>query len=260
MKAVILAGGLGTRLAEETAIKPKPMVEIGGKPILWHIMKNYSQHGIKEFVVCLGYKGYVVKEYFANYFLHMSDVTLDLANNQLSFHDSKSEDWRVTLVDTGELSNTGERLLRVKRFLGEESNFCFTYGDGLSDVDIEETISLHEKNQKLVTLTAVTPKSRYGSISASDNLVNSFSEKPARMEGLVNGGFFVVNTRVFDHFEKNNCSWEADMLPKLVNMNQLSCYEHEGFWQSMDTVRDRDVLEALWSSGNAPWKSWDHAQ
>lgn len=257
MKAVILAGGLGTRLAEETALKPKPMVEIGGKPILWHIMKNYSVHGISEFVICLGYKGYLIKEYFANYFLHMSDVSIDIAANQFEFHGSRSEPWKVTLVDTGESSNTAERLRRVGHYLKDESAFCFTYGDGLTDANIRETIDFHSSHKRMATLTSVVPQTRYGSLQTDGNLVTRFTEKPVQMEVRVNGGFFVLNREVLDLIEVGNQSWEANILPELANSEQLMAYQHDGFWQSMDTIRDKELLESLWESGKAPWKTWN---
>ena len=256
MKAVILAGGLGTRLSEETLIKPKPMVEIGGKPIIWHIMKGYSKHGINDFVVCLGYKGYLIKEYFANYFLHMSDVTIDIATNSFDYHGSPSERWRVTLVETGENSLTGERLKRVQHHLSGESDFCFTYGDGVTDLDITESIKFHRQSAKLVTLAAVTPKSRYGAISLDGTLIKEFSEKPENMEGLVNGGFFVVDSKAFDYLNHKNLSWEDSVLPQLARDRQLVGYKHDGFWQSMDTLRDKEYLQNLWIKDQAPWKTW----
>jgi glucose-1-phosphate cytidylyltransferase len=256
MKAVILAGGLGTRLSEETLIKPKPMVEIGGKPIIWHIMKGYSKHGINDFVVCLGYKGYLIKEYFANYFLHMSDVTIDIATNSFDYHGSPSERWKVTLVETGDNSLTGERLKRVQYHLDGESDFCFTYGDGVTDLDITESIKFHRQSAKLVTLTAVTPKSRYGAISLDGTLIKEFSEKPENMEGLVNGGFFVVNSKALDYLSNENLSWEDNVLPQLARDRQLVGYKHNGFWQSMDTLRDKEYLETLWIKNRAPWKTW----
>jgi glucose-1-phosphate cytidylyltransferase len=256
MKAVILAGGLGTRLSEETLIKPKPMVEIGGKPILWHIMKMYSTHGVNDFIICLGYKGYLIKEYFANYFLHMSDVTIDVASNQFQFHGSPSEQWKITLVETGDYSMTGERLRRVKHHLEGEDDFCFTYGDGVSDVDIPKLIAFHKSHKRLVSLTAVTPQSRYGSISLSGDVIVNFSEKPEQMEGRVNGGFFVINIEALNYIEESNVSWESRVLPNLVQDQQVMAYGHDGFWQSMDTLRDKEYLESLWTSGQARWKIW----
>lgn len=256
MKAIILAGGLGTRLSEETLIKPKPMVEIGGKPIIWHIMKNYSAHGINDFVICLGYKGYLIKEYFANYFLHMSDVTIDIPQNSISFLGSPSEQWKITLVETGDISLTGERLKRVKRYVENDQDFCFTYGDGVSNINITESISFHREQNKVVTLAAVSPKSRYGAITLSENFVENFSEKPENMEGLVNGGFFVVNAKAFDYLSNENVSWEGTILPRLAEARQLVAYRHEGFWQSMDTLRDKEYLQSLWETGKAPWKNW----
>lgn len=256
MKAVILAGGLGTRLAEETLIKPKPMVEIGGKPIIWHIMKNYSAHGINDFVICLGYKGYLIKEYFANYFLHMSDVTVNIAQNSFQYHGSPTEQWKITLVDTGDGSLTGERLKRVKHHLCDDKDFCFTYGDGVSNVNITESIAFHRKHNKLATLTAVAPKSRYGALTFSENYIDDFSEKPENMEGLVNGGFFVVSFDALSYIDGDNVSWEGTVLPRLARERQLIAYKHEGFWQSMDTLRDKEYLQSLWDIGNAPWKNW----
>jgi glucose-1-phosphate cytidylyltransferase len=256
VKAIILAGGLGTRLSEETLIKPKPMVEIGGKPILWHIMKNYSAHGINDFVICLGYKGYLIKEYFANYFLHMSDVTIDISQNSISFLGSPSEQWKITLVETGDISLTGERLKRVKRYVEDDQDFCFTYGDGVSNINITESISFHREQNKVTTLAAVSPKSRYGAITLSENFIENFSEKPENMEGLVNGGFFVVNAKVFDYLDSENVSWEGTVLPRLAEERQLVAYRHEGFWQSMDTLRDKEYLQSLWDTGKAPWKNW----
>jgi len=256
MKAVILAGGLGTRLAEETNVRPKPMVEIGGKPIIWHLMKIYSAHGINEFIICLGYKGYVIKEYFVNYFLHMSDITIDLNDNSLIVHNKKAEPWKVTLVDTGEFSGTGERLKRVRGHIPNSESFCFTYGDGLSNVDISRLIEFHHASNRLVTMTAVSPISRYGAIDLEDDLVKRFVEKPENANGLINGGFFVVSNDIFDLITSENLSWENDVLPKLASMDQLSAFKHNGFWQAMDTLRDKNQLEALWSSNEPPWKCW----
>lgn len=256
MKAVILAGGLGTRLAEETLIRPKPMVEIGGKPIIWHIMKCYSEFGINDFIVCLGYKGYLIKEYFANYFLHMSDVTIDVASNSYEFHGSPSERWKVTLVETGDMSSTGERLRRVMHHLKDEKDFCFTYGDGVSSLNVDQLIAFHRNHNKLVTLTAVFPKSRYGSISLLGEQIVEFSEKPQDMEGRVNGGFFVINREIFPYLIDSNLSWEGEVLPELAIQKQLMAYQFDGFWQSMDTLRDKEYLEAIWNSGDAPWRTW----
>ena len=256
MKAVLLAGGLGTRISEETNLKPKPMVEIGGKPILWHIMKNYSAHGINEFVICCGYKGYVVKEYFANYFLHMSDVTFDMANNEMEVHHKKAEPWKVTLVDTGENTLTGGRLKRVREYLGNEDDFCFTYGDGLSDIDIAASIAFHRKQGKLATISAVVPPGRYGALQMKDNLVNDFVEKPAGDGGMINGGFFVLSPKVIDMIEGDQISWEGEPLKKLAAMGEMAAFVHNGFWQPMDTLRDKNMLEELWMAGEAPWKIW----
>jgi len=256
-KAVILAGGLGTRISEETHAKPKPMVEIGGKPILWHIMKIYSAHGINDFVICCGYKGYMIKEYFANYFLHMSDVTFDMTSNQMEVHQGKAEPWRVTLVDTGEGTLTGGRLKRIRKFIGDESEFCFTYGDGLSNVDISASISFHRRHGKLATVTAVIPPGRYGALEIKGGSVTSFREKPRGDGGMINGGFFVLSPRVVDLIDGDLSSWEGEPLFELAASGQLMAYEHYGFWQPMDTIREKNMLENLWMSGQAPWKVWD---
>ena len=257
MKAVILAGGLGTRLSEETAIKPKPMVEIGGKPILWHIMKIYSNHGIDDFVVCCGYKGYVIKEYFANYFLHMSDVTFDMRFNQMNVHAGKAEPWRVTLVDTGDETMTGGRLKRVREHLGNE-DFCFTYGDGVSNVNITELLKFHQQQGTLATLTAVQPPGRFGAISLGQEQtkITHFQEKPEGDGAWINGGFFVLNPQVIDYIDDDSISWEKEPLQKLAHMEELSAFEHDGFWQPMDTLRDKRYLEKLWQTDEAPWKVW----
>jgi glucose-1-phosphate cytidylyltransferase len=257
MKAVILAGGLGTRLSEETSSRPKPMVEIGGKPILWHIMKMYSYHGVNEFIICCGYKGYFIKEYFANYFLHMSDITFDMSNNQMHVHKKGAESWTVTLVDTGDNSMTGGRLLRVKDYLKDDESFCFTYGDGVSDVDISETIRFHNKHGKLATLTATYPPGRFGALDISKGCVKSFHEKPEGDGGMVNGGFFVLNKKVIDLIDDDTSSWEKKPLEVLATENQLMAFEHYGFWQPMDTLRDKNYLEELWQTKKAPWKLWD---
>ncbi|AZB71584.1 glucose-1-phosphate cytidylyltransferase [Synechococcus elongatus] len=257
MKAVILAGGLGTRLSEETYLKPKPMVEIGGKPILWHILKIYSHFGINEFIICCGYKGYLIKEYFANYFLYTSDVTFHMdIDNHMEVHQRKSEPWKVTLVDTGELSQTGGRLGRVQRYLKNET-FCFTYGDGVADVDIEALISHHYRGGKQATLTAVQPPGRYGALGLDGDTVLQFQEKPDGDNAWINGGFFVLEPSVLERIENDSTSWEAEVLPCLAADNQLSAYKHKGFWQPMDTLRDRTRLEELWVSGQAPWKVWE---
>ncbi len=258
MKAVILAGGYGTRIAEETTRIPKPMIEIGGKPILWHILKIYSAHGINEFVICLGYKGYVIKEYFANYFLHSSDVTFDMRSDAMHVHQRHAEPWKVTLIDTGEDANTAGRLKRVARYLDPAEPFCFTYGDGVGDVDIEAEVAAHKRHGKLVTLCAVQPPGRYGAIvTNARSEVTAFQEKPAGDGGWINGGFFVVHPSVVGHIEKHTDSWEGHILPKLAQAGELVSYEHRGFWQAMDTMRDKIVLEDLWSKGRAPWKIWE---
>ena len=255
MKAVILAGGLGTRLSEETVVRPKPMVEIGGRPVLWHIMKTYAHHGICDFVICLGYKGYLIKEYFANYFLHSSDVTFDLAANRMDVHQASAEPWRVTLVDTGEATATGGRLKRVARHIGDE-HFCFTYGDGVGDVDIQALVALHRKQGRLATLTAVQPPGRFGAIDIQEQAILSFKEKPIGDGGWVNGGFFVLSPEVLRYIEGDSTVWEREPLERLAADAQLTAYRHRGFWQPMDTLRDKVLLEELWQSGQAPWKVW----
>jgi len=257
MKAVILAGGLGTRIAEETTIKPKPMIEIGGKPILWHIMKMYSQHGIDEFVVCCGYKGYVIKEYFANYFLHMSDVTFDLKNNKIEVHNERAESWKVTLVDTGEATMTGGRLKRIFEYIKDEDAFCLAYGDGVSDIDISESIRFHLNHGKLATLTAINPTGRFGVLQLDNGRVNSFEEKPKGEGSLINGGFFVLSPKVLELVNDDDCVWEHEPLKTLVKRRELMAYEHKGFWHPMDTLRDNQYLQSLWQSGSAPWKTWE---
>lgn len=256
MKAVILAGGLGTRLSEETTVKPKPMVEIGGRPILWHIMKLYSAHGVNDFVICCGYKGYVIKEYFANYFLHMSDVTFDIAYNAMTVHERKAEPWRVTLVDTGDQTMTGGRLKRVADYIGNDDAFCFTYGDGLSDVNLTELIAFHRAHGKIATVTAVAPPGRYGSLEIDRGAVTAFTEKPRGDGGLINGGFFVLSPKVLDFIDGDSTSFEGAPLTALVAGGHLAAFEHRGFWQAMDTLRDRGILESLWENGKAPWKAW----
>ena len=256
MKAVILAGGLGTRISEETHLKPKPMVEIGGKPILWHILKMYSAHGVNEFVICCGYKGYVIKEYFANYFLHMSDVTFDMASNQMQVHERHAEPWKVTLVDTGEETMTGGRLRRVARYVQDDEAFCFTYGDGVADVDITRQIAFHRGHGKMATVTAVQPPGRYGALQLAGTSVTGFTEKPRGDGGLINGGFFVLSPRCLDFIEGDSTSWEGAPLASLAQAGQLQAFEHHGFWQPMDTLREKTLLEDLWSSGKAPWKVW----
>ncbi len=257
MKAVILAGGLGTRLSEETATRPKPMVEIGGKPILWHILKMYSHHGVNDFVICCGYKGYVIKEYFANYFLHMSDVTFDMRNNQVEVHHKRAEPWNVTLVDTGDDSMTGGRLHRVADYLRDEEAFCFTYGDGVADIDIRATINFHQSHGRAATLTATFPPGRFGALDIHDHQVKSFKEKPKGDGAMINGGFFVLSPRVLDYVSSDGDVWEQHPLQGLAADGQLMAYEHHGFWQPMDTLRDKHLLEELWASGKAPWKTWD---
>jgi glucose-1-phosphate cytidylyltransferase len=256
MKAVILAGGLGSRISEETNLKPKPMVEIGGKPILWHIMKVYSAHGVDDFIICCGYKGYVIKEYFANYFLHMSDVTFDMAHNTMEVHQKHAEPWRVTLVDTGEASMTGGRLKRVARYLQGDDAFCFTYGDGVADVDIAATIAFHRRHGRLATVTAVQPPGRYGALQLDGERVQGFAEKPRGDGGLINGGFFVLSPRCIDRIAGDATSWEAEPLTGLAADGELMAFPHTGFWQPMDTLREKNLLEELWSSGRAPWKIW----
>jgi glucose-1-phosphate cytidylyltransferase len=257
MKAVILAGGTGTRISEETNLRPKPMIEIGGKPILWHIMKMYSAHGIREFIICCGYKGYVIKEYFANYFLHTSDVTFDMTNNQMEVHHRYAEPWRVTLVDTGEQTMTGGRLRRVAPYLKDEEAFCFTYGDGVSNVDITKLIEFHREHQLKATLTAVFPPGRFGALDInSDQRVVSFKEKPKGDGAMINGGFFVLSPKVIDLLVDDSTVWENQPLEKLADSGQLKAFKHEGFWQPMDTLRDKNLLEEFWARGNAPWKVW----
>ena len=256
MKVVILAGGLGTRISEETHLKPKPMIEIGGKPILWHIMKIYSFYGFKEFIICCGYKGYLIKEYFANYSLHMSDVTLDMEKNSIEIHQKNVEPWKVTLINTGEDSQTGGRLKSVYDYVKDEESFCFTYGDGLSNINIDNLVRFHNSHNKLATVTAVHPVPRYGSLELKANIVKSFAEKPNSEGGLINGGFFVLRPKVISFIEDIYTSWEESVLPKLVEIDQLMAYEHKGFWRPMDTLRDKKQLEDLWLKGNPPWKLW----
>ncbi len=257
MKAVILAGGLGSRLSEETQAKPKPMVEIGGRPILWHLMKLFTAYDVNDFVICLGYRGYVIKEFFANYFLHMSDVTFDMRGNQMEIHERHAEPWRVTLVDTGEHTQTGGRLKRVRRYLQEEEAFFFTYGDGLSDVDLHALVDFHKNSGRLATVTAVMPPGRFGTLEIDHGQVSHFEEKPVGEGGFINGGFFVLDPRTIDRIDGDHMPWEAAPLAGLVAEGQLSAYQHMGFWQPMDTLRDKNYLEQLWSSGAAPWKRWD---
>jgi glucose-1-phosphate cytidylyltransferase len=256
LKCVILAGGLGTRISEETILKPKPLIEIGGKPILWHIMKSYSVYGVNEFVICCGYKGYLIKEFFSNYFMHMSDVTFDMPQNSMVVHEQKVEPWRVTLVDTGEDTNTGGRLKRVKQYIKGEEAFCFTYGDGLANVDIAASLAFHKKHGKLATVTAVLPPGRFGSLARDGDSVRGFIEKPRGDGGWINGGFFVLSPNVIDYISTDSTSWELEPMAKLAAEDQLHAFEHNGFWQPMDTLREKNLLEDLWASGAAPWKMW----
>ena len=256
MKAVILAGGLGTRISEETHLRPKPMIEIGGKPILWHIMKLYSAYGIDEFVICCGYKGYMIKEYFANYFLHMSDVTFDMRNNRMEVHQRKAEPWRVTLVDTGEDTLTGGRLKRVADHVRNEEAFFFTYGDGVSDVDIGAELAFHRSHGRQATVVAVRPPGRYGALRLLGDRVEGFTEKPRGDGGFINGGFFVLSPECIEVIDGDRCSWEGDALGRLAERGQLMAFRHDGFWQPMDTLREKNLLEELWAAGRAPWKAW----
>lgn len=256
MKVVILAGGQGTRISEETHLKPKPMIEIGGKPILWHIMKMYSAHSINDFVICCGYKGYIIKEYFANYFLHMSDVTFDMACNRMDVHQRNAEPWRVTLVDTGEETLTGGRLKRVADYVKDEEAFCFTYGDGVANVDITSLVAFHRQHGKRASVTAVQPPGRYGALNMDGETVRGFIEKPKGDGGWINGGFFVLSPKCLDYVAGDTTSWESDPLVRLAADGELMAFEHAGFWQPMDTLRDKNHLEELWLSGNAPWKLW----
>lgn len=256
MKVVILAGGLGTRISEETHLKPKPMVEVGGKPILWHIMKIYAAHGINEFVICCGYKGYIIKEYFANYFLHMSDVTFDMESNTMHVHQRKAEPWRVTLVDTGDETMTGGRLARVAEYVRDEEAFCFTYGDGVADLDITKLVAFHKAHGKQATVTAVQPAGRYGALSMEGSMVRGFVEKPKGDGGWINGGFFVLSPRCLERIAGDETVWEAEPLAGLAHDGELLAFEHSGFWQPMDTLRDKINLEQLWSCNKAPWKVW----
>ena len=256
MKAVILAGGLGTRISEESHLRPKPMIEIGGKPILWHIMKMYSSYGINEFIICLGYKGYIINEYFANYFLHMSDVTFDMAENSMEVHQQNAESWRVTLVDTGEHSQTGGRLRRVRNYLSPDEPFCFTYGDGVADVNLAEEIACHRAHGKLATVCAVQPPGRYGALIREGDVVQGFQEKPPGDGAWINGGFFVLQPEVIDFIDDDTMAWEQKPLQRISAAGQLHAFEHTGFWQPMDTLREKNLLEDLWQSGKAPWKVW----
>lgn len=256
MKAVILAGGQGTRLSEETTTRPKPMVEIGGRPILWHILKIYSQHGINDFIICCGYKGYLIKEYFANYFLHMSDVTFDMRENRTEVHQSVAEPWRVTLVDTGDDTGTGGRLRRIARYLDGEDAFCMTYGDGVANVDISATIAFHRNHRKLATVTAIQPPARFGGLVVEGTSISQFQEKPKGEGGWINGGFFVLSPEVLNEIENDSFMFEREPMQRLTSKNQVEAYFHRGFWHPMDTIRDKQRLEELWAEGNAPWKTW----
>jgi glucose-1-phosphate cytidylyltransferase len=256
MKAVILAGGFGSRISEETHLRPKPMIEIGGKPILWHIMKIYAAHGVNDFIICCGYKGYLIKEYFANYFLHMSDVTFDMAHNRMEVHRKHAEPWRVTLVDTGDDSMTGGRLKRVASYLKGEDAFCFTYGDGVADVDVTASIAFHRRHGRLATVTAVQPPGRYGALQLDKDTVRGFAEKPGGDGGLINGGFFVLSPNCLDRIADDSTSWEAEPLVGLARDGELMGFVHTGFWQPMDTMREKNLLEELWQSGHAPWRKW----
>ena len=256
MKAVILAGGFGTRISEETDLKPKPMIEIGGKPILWHIMKMYSKHGVNDFIICCGYKGYVIKEYFANYFLHQSDVTFHMSENQMEVHDVRTEPWKVTLVDTGENAQTGGRLLAVSQYLDNNEPFCLTYGDGVSDVDISASIKFHKNHNRLATVTSVFPPGRFGALELEKSVVKSFMEKPKGDGGMINGGFFVLSPKVLNRIEDSDTIWEQKPLKSLAVDGELMAFEHQGFWQPMDTLRDKTLLEDLWEGDKAPWKIW----
>ena len=257
MKVVLLAGGLGTRLSEETVVRPKPMVEIGHRPILWHIMKIFSAHGLNDFIICGGYKAYIIKEYFANYLIHMSDVTFGMKSNKMEVHNRRAEPWTVTLVDTGENTLTGGRLKRVSDYIGED-DFCFTYGDGVGDVDISSLVEFHSQHGRLATVTAVLPPGRYGALDADESgLVRGFTEKPRGDGGYINGGFFVLSPKVLDYIEGDSTSWEGEPLARLATEGHLMAYQHDGFWQPMDTLRDKNQLEELWQSGRAPWKVWE---
>ena len=256
MKAVILAGGLGTRISEETTTKPKPMIEIGGMPILWHIMKIYSHYGINEFIICCGYKGYLIKEYFANYFLHQSDVTFNMINNEIKIHQERAEPWKVTLVDTGENTMTGGRIKRIKEYLDENEDFCLTYGDGLSNINIKELVNFHKNHGKIATISSVYPPGRFGALEIKDSQVISFIEKPSGDGALINGGYFVLNTSIIDFIEGDATVWEQGPLNKLANIGELMAFKHNDFWQPMDTLREKNYLEDLWKSNKAPWKLW----
>ena len=257
MKAVILAGGLGTRMSEETSVKPKPMVEIGGKPILWHIMKTYSQHSVNNFIICCGYKGYIIKEYFANYFLHTSDVTFDIKNNEIKVHEQRAEPWTVTLVDTGENTMTGGRLKRVLDYVKNEEAFCFTYGDGVADIDVTKLIGFHKQHGKQATLTSTYPPGRFGALDIQNGRIQQFQEKPKGDGAMINGGFFVLSPKVIERISGDSTTWEQEPLATLANDGELMAYQHNGFWHPMDTLRDKNHLNELWRTGSAPWKIWN---
>ena len=256
MKAVILAGGFGTRLSEETSLKPKPMVEIGGKPILWHIMKIYSKFGVNEFIICLGYKGYIIKEYFSNYFLHMSNVHINLSTNDISFDDMKAEPWKISLIDTGEECMTGGRIKKIEKFVSDEKHFFLTYGDGLSDIDISQSLQNHIESEKIATVTCVQPPGRFGAVELKNNTITAFVEKPESQGGYINGGFFILSPKIFRYISGDQTSWETESLKALAADGQLNPYMHNGYWQPMDTLRDKASIENLWNSGDAPWKVW----
>tara|TARA_B110001454_G_scaffold219057_1_gene249619 strand:+ start:58777 stop:59547 length:771 start_codon:yes stop_codon:yes gene_type:complete len=256
MKAVILAGGLGTRISEESHLRPKPMIEIGGRPILWHIMKIYSSYGINEFIICCGYKGYVIKEYFVNYFLHNSDITINLKNNKVEVHENGSEPWSVTVVDTGENTMTGGRVKRIQKYLKPQESFCLTYGDGVSDINISELLKFHQNHGKMATVTATRPPGRFGQLHIENKTVTNFEEKPLGEGGYINGGFFVLNSDVLNFIPDDSTVWEKGPLETITKAGQLCAFQHEGFWQPMDTLRDKNYLESLWASGKAPWKTW----
>ena len=255
MKVVILAGGLGSRISEETVTKPKPLIEVAGKPLIWHIMKIYSSYGLNDFIICCGYKGYLIKEYFTNYHLHTTDITVDVRTNKVKVHKKNTEPWKVTLVDTGQDSLTGDRIRKIEPYVGE--NFCLTYGDGVTNVDIKKTIDFHKKNKKIATVLAVKPSGRFGAIEIKDKIVQKFLEKPKGDGGWINGGFFVLNKKIFKYLTEKNCIWEREPLEKISQQKQLYAYKYEGFWYSMDTLRDKNHLENLWNSKKAPWKMWN---
>ena len=255
MKVVILAGGLGSRISEESVLKPKPLIEIGGRPIIWHIMKQYSYYGLNDFIICCGYKGYLIKEYFVNYSLHTTDITVNVRSNKIKVHKKTTEPWNITMVNTGEHSLTGDRIREIKNFV--DGDFCLTYGDGLSSINIKDTIKFHKKNKKIATVVAVKPIGRFGAITLNENLVEKFSEKPKGDGSWINGGFFVLNKKIFNYLSNKNCIWEKEPLEKIAVESQLAAYKHQGFWHAMDTLRDKNYLEEKWNSNQAPWKIWD---